>query len=139
MTIETEKYKQKELVRGKLGCLTAIVLASAVVYGVISGIKGCNDEARMKRERIIPSPVEVQQYFSLRERALEDIEMSKKHHWKTEYTEGLIKEYDNQIQKSREEIKDKIEKGYLTPENHYYEDYKKIFGNEEWWIREEKK
>ena len=44
---------------------------------------------------------------------------------------------DKKVEKYRKTIKEKIAKGYLTPDHAYYEDYEKIFGKEDWWPKKD--
>jgi len=43
---------------------------------------------------------------------------------------------DKKVEGYRKEIREKLEKGYLTPEHRYYGNYEKVFGKEEWWPKE---
>jgi len=43
------------------------------------------------------------------------------------------------IEDYRQKIREKLEKGYLTPSHEYYKRYEKIFGNEPWWQEHESK
>lgn len=116
-----------------------IVLTSALV-GILGGMclwgRSCILEERKARERKIPSPEALKLFVRLKEDSLNNIEKYKAMGISTGLEELKMENADELIEFCRKDIKEKIEKGYLTPQDIYWNDYKAVFGNEHWWPKD---
>lgn len=141
------RKERKEKIKGGMGCLAKLVLASVIVFGMYSCIQYRNERARKKNLQEIPPTIEYISDIKIRDDKIDtrnnlkrNIEDGKDYlHVFNETIVHLNKEIkilDDRIEKVRYQTKERIEKGYLTPKNRYYKDYEKIFGNEEWWPKE---
>ncbi len=127
---------------GIFSYLVGLALLSGIALAGFYAINGCNREVRTnqevrKNEEVnMPSPFDIREFTKLKTQALGRLEVDKKFNLSEEYNREKAEEYDKIIQRYGEEIRTRIEKGVLTPQNAFYEGYKDIYGNEPWWPKD---
>jgi len=118
------------------------IIRTGIVIGILGGICLLGRVCVKVKERAVPDPYALKIYVGIKEDALNDIEWAKKHlgekHSKSsiEIAKYRIESSGRMIADYRKRIKEKIEKGYLTPKHRYWNDYEKYFGEEDWWPKE---
>lgn len=94
------------------------------------GIKECADERiRDAKNRILEKRAKAGEYG----RADISTEQHIIEHWEKEKIKA-----DKRFEKYKEQTKQILEKGYLTPKHKYWKMYEKMFGKEDWWPKNSK-
>lgn len=132
---ETRKIRIGK-VKGIFSYLVGLGLAGGIAFCGFYAIRGCDKEARKNEEVKITTPDEIRQYIRDKEKFSVNLKVDKEFLLDEEYNRKKVEEYDKIIQKYGEEIRTRIEKGDLTPQHAFYEDYKDIYGNDAWWPKD---